>query len=63
MSKINDIAKKLDNYVNNIQNLIIRKCDMLETENRVYREEILRLESVVKGLISVIANYEFKKEK
>lgn len=55
MSKLNDVAIKLDKHINSILKVVLEKCDKLEIENRVYREEILRLEKIQKDLIEFIA--------
>lgn len=55
MSKIGNVTRKLDSHLNRILKIILEKMNVLEDENKIYKEEIIRLESLVKDLISIIA--------
>ncbi len=62
MSKIDNIAEKLNKSLSRLQPTLIDSIDELERENKIYREEIMRLQSIVKGLISVIGDKIFIKK-
>lgn len=61
MVKNNDIMKRLDNHIKHIQPILLEKCDVLERENKTYREEILRLQEIIKGLVTIIGDKIFIK--
>jgi len=62
MSKIDNIAEKLNKSLNRLQPTLIDSIDELERENKIYREEIMRLQSIVKGLIQVLSDKIFIKQ-
>lgn len=56
MSKLDKIAERLKNHLDTILRIVLEKSDKLEEENKIYRQEILRLEKVQKDLIEVISS-------
>lgn len=62
MSKLDNVANKLDKHLNSILKVILEKCDLLERENRIYRKEVLRLEKIQGQLINVIGEKVFLKK-
>lgn len=63
MSRLDDTLRKLDNSMNNLHKVLIESAERTDNENRELRQEILRLESVVSGLIKVIGERLYEKTK
>lgn len=63
MSRLEDTLRKLDNSTNNFQRVLIESGEQKDNENHILREEILRLESVISGLIKVIGERLYERKK
>lgn len=61
MSKISTVLSKLDLHINKIMPITIETANRLEGENRVLREEIIRLERIQIELIHLLAQRSLKK--
>lgn len=56
MSEMQHIAEKLNRSLSRLQPTLIDSIEELERENRIYREEVMRLQSIVSGLIKILSD-------
>jgi len=61
MSEMQNIAEKLNKSLSRLQPTLIDSIEELERENRIYREEIMRLQGIVSGLIKILGDKVFIK--
>ena len=60
--KLDNVLRKLDLHLNKLIPITIETSNRLEDENRVLREEIIRLERIQRDLIHILAKRELKKK-